>query len=144
MAGMTLTFSRAELSGMAARLYEAFGHIRCWAFFAPMGSGKTTFIHALCSGILQVSDPVSSPTFALMNVYESPVAGEVIHMDWYRLVDVQEAVEAGVEEALFSPAFCLVEWPEKAGSLLPDTYLRIEIELISPEERRFHARIVHF
>lgn len=140
---MTLTFALNELAAAAAQVYAAFGHIRCWCFYAPMGSGKTTFVHALCTQVLGVTDAVGSPTFALMNVYQSPVAGELIHMDWYRLADAEEAIDAGIEDALGSKAFCLIEWPEKAAVLLPETYVKIEIELISYAQRRLHAAIVH-
>ncbi len=108
---------------------------KVWAFYAPMGSGKTTFIHALCE-ILEVGDTVSSPTFAIINEYRSRVARTIYHMDWYRLKDEEEAMNAGVEDALNSGDLCLVEWPEKAEGLLPDDTFHVHIEALDETTRR--------
>ena len=99
------------------------------------GTGKTTFIHALCEE-LGVSSAISSPTFAIINEYSSPVAGTIYHMDWYRLKNEEEAVNAGVEDSLHSGALCLVEWPENAPGLLDETMFRINLEILDPQTRR--------
>lgn len=110
-------------------------HKKALAFYGAMGAGKTTFIHALCT-VLQVKDVVSSPTFAIINEYRSVIAGTIYHMDWYRLKDEEEAMQAGVEDCLYSGNLCLIEWPEKAGGLLPDDAVHIHIEAIDEETRR--------
>jgi tRNA threonylcarbamoyladenosine biosynthesis protein TsaE len=106
-----------------------------WAFYAPMGAGKTTFIHALCE-YLRVKDAISSPTFALINEYTSPVAGTILHMDWYRLKDEEEAIQAGMEDAILSGNYCLIEWSEKAEGILPDDVLKIQIDVIDEQTRQ--------
>ncbi len=120
-------------------MWQQFSHKKIWAFYAPMGAGKTTFIHALCE-TLEVKDAISSPTFAIINEYKSAVAGTIFHMDWYRLKDEEEAQQAGVEDCLLSGNFCLVEWPEKAEGLLPEDVLHISIELINENIRRILVR----
>ena len=96
-----------------------------WAFYAPMGTGKTTFIHALCK-MLGVQDAVSSPTFAIVNEYQYQ-GGALFHMDWYRLGSLEEAVRAGIDEHLHSGDICLIEWPERIEELLPNSYVEIHI-----------------
>jgi tRNA threonylcarbamoyladenosine biosynthesis protein TsaE len=100
-----------------------------------MGAGKTTFIHALCK-VLGVKNTVSSPTFAIINEYESEKAGIIYHMDWYRLKDAHEAVQAGVEDALSGKKFCIIEWPENAAALLPANTLHLYITFVDAATRK--------
>lgn len=89
--------------------------------------------------MLGVEDAVSSPTFALINEYHFIQDGKdrtIYHMDWYRLRDTEEAINAGMEDCLQQKDnYCFIEWPEKAVELLPCPHLRIEIKTISPQER---------
>ena len=86
-------------------------------FSGDLGSGKTTLIQAICRG-LQAAVPATSPTYALVHRYESP-AGTVFHVDCYRLRSSQEARDLGLEDVLTQRAILLVEWPEKAGHMMP-------------------------
>jgi tRNA threonylcarbamoyladenosine biosynthesis protein TsaE len=86
--------------------------------------------------MLQVKDAVSSPTFALINEYSSPVAGTIFHMDWYRIKNEDEAIQAGMEDAILSDNFCFIEWPEKAAGILPDNLLKINIEMVDENTRQ--------
>lgn len=99
---------------------------RVLLFYGEMGAGKTTFIRAICKE-LGVTSTVSSPTFALVNEYESPL-GPVFHFDCYRLKNVQEAYDIGLEGYLDSGDYCLVEWPEKIEELLPGKHIKVFIE----------------
>jgi tRNA threonylcarbamoyladenosine biosynthesis protein TsaE len=132
---MDAIFELGSIKQVAKMAWKAGKHKKVWAFYAPMGSGKTTFIHALCE-MLEVKEAVSSPTFAIINEYQSPVAGSIYHMDWYRLKDEEEAMNAGVEDTLNSGSLCLVEWPEKATGLLPDDTFHIHIEALDEKTRR--------
>ena len=114
-------------------------HYKIWAFHAEMGSGKTTFIHALCE-VLKVKDAVGSPTFAIINEYMSPVAGVIYHMDWYRVKDESEALQAGCEDCIESNNYCFIEWAEKIPGLLPEDTLHISIETNDRQER--HIMII--
>ncbi len=133
---MNVVFTQDKLAAAARALWAYGKQHRVWAFYAPMGAGKTTLIHMLCTEVLGVSDAVSSPTFAIINEYKSPVAGTVYHMDWYRLKGIEEAQQAGVEDLLFSNNLCLVEWPEVAPALLPDDTFHITISLVDENTRR--------
>jgi tRNA threonylcarbamoyladenosine biosynthesis protein TsaE len=103
-----------------------------------MGAGKTTFIHALCD-VKQVSSPVGSPTFSLINQYEFP-GGRIYHIDLFRLNDEQEAIRAGIEDSLYSGDTCLLEWPDKAPGILPENSIHADIEAIDDEIRRLRIR----
>ncbi|MEN9298162.1 MAG: tRNA ((37)-N6)-threonylcarbamoyltransferase complex ATPase subunit type 1 TsaE [Bacteroidota bacterium] len=128
-----------EQIGQVAKAVWALGKKhKVWAFHAEMGTGKTTFIHALCE-VLGVTDAISSPTFAIINQYESKEAGVLLHMDWYRLKDEEEAIMAGVEEHLTGGDYCFIEWPEKAIGLLPETTFHIYLEVLDPTTRRLYT-----
>ncbi len=125
---MKITFTKDTILTAAQQLWAYGKDYPVWAFYAGMGVGKTTFISTLCAQVLGVEDAVSSPTFAIINQYKSPVAGNVCHMDWYRLKSEEEAIQAGVEDALTNNDICFIEWPEIAPGLLPEKHLSIYIE----------------
>jgi tRNA threonylcarbamoyladenosine biosynthesis protein TsaE len=134
------TYNIAEIDNIARELWQEGAQLKTWAFYAPMGAGKTTMIHAVCE-LLEVKETTGSPTFALINEYSSPVAGTIFHMDWYRLRDEQEAIHAGMEDAILSNNYCFVEWPEKAGSILPDKIFSISIELVDQNTRKISTSV---
>jgi len=124
-----------QIRQVAKELWKEGKRHKVWAFHAAMGTGKTTFIHALCEE-LGVRSAISSPTFAIINEYASAEAGTIFHMDWYRLKDEEEAINAGVEDSLNSGQLCLVEWPDKAAGLLPDDTFHIRLETLDENTRR--------
>jgi tRNA threonylcarbamoyladenosine biosynthesis protein TsaE len=123
---MDLNFSLDDIDSAAAQLLKAAAGKTVFAFHGEMGAGKTTFIHALC-GVMGVKGTVSSPTFSIINQYATATGGTIYHMDLYRLKDENEAVNAGVEDGLYSQNICLVEWPEKAPDIFPADTLHITI-----------------
>lgn len=125
-----------QLNDVARQLYDFAAGCRFFTFNGDMGAGKTTLIKALCAA-LGVEDRVSSPTFSIVNEYESPL-GPVYHFDFYRLKNIQEAYDMGYEEYFYSPAYCLVEWPEKIEELLPERYIAVQITIDSENGRTFH------
>ena len=102
------------------------GHKR-FAFYGSMGAGKTTFINELCRQ-LEVTDLVSSPTFALINEYMTGKGLPVYHFDFYRINTVEEIYDIGFEDYCYEDAFCFIEWPEKAESLLPEDTVAVRIK----------------
>lgn len=104
------------------------------AFFAPMGSGKTTFTTAICKA-LGVTDPVGSPTFAIVNEYMCGDGEPMYHFDFYRINKLSEAVEIGLYDYLDSGCLCLMEWPENIEELLPEETLRVSIT-VNPDQSR--------
>ena len=109
----------------------------------PLGAGKTTFVRHLLRA-LGVQGHVKSPTYALMEPYEIAFGDttlQVAHFDFYRFDDPQEWEDAGFRDVFANPGLKLVEWPEKAAGLLPQSDLRISIEPRLDEQRevRFDA-----
>lgn len=102
---------------------------RVYALRGKMGAGKTTFTKALCE-TLGTEDVVNSPTFAIVNVYEvGEDREEVYHFDCYRLKSIEEAMDFGAEEYLYSGQYCFIEWPEMIEALLPEDTVNVIIEV---------------
>ena len=119
-------YSLADLPSLAAQVVAEMQH-PVVLLFGSMGAGKTTLIKALCK-VLQVEDEVNSPTYSLVNEYESEAGETIYHFDLYRLNSPEEALDFGVEEYLESGNMCLIEWPEKIVDFLPETFGVIKIE----------------
>ncbi|MEI7829764.1 MAG: tRNA (adenosine(37)-N6)-threonylcarbamoyltransferase complex ATPase subunit type 1 TsaE [Prolixibacteraceae bacterium] len=118
--------SLSDIKHVAEMFIEAHPADRLFAFYGKMGSGKTTFIKALCDK-LQVLDYVTSPTFSLINVYETELSREIYHFDFYRIKSLEELFDLGYEEYFFSDNYCFVEWPELIEALLPAQTVKITI-----------------
>lgn len=99
-----------------------------------IGAGKTHFSRALIQSLLTVPEDVPSPTFTLIQTYDT-VAGEIWHADLYRLTSPDEVIELGLTEA-FDDAVCLVEWPDRLGDLTPPGALALDFELCDDPGRR--------
>ncbi|MFK7951448.1 MAG: tRNA (adenosine(37)-N6)-threonylcarbamoyltransferase complex ATPase subunit type 1 TsaE [Ekhidna sp.] len=133
-----LNYKEDELDTVADQLIDEYGHLKVWCFVAEMGAGKTTLIKKVCE-MLGVEDEMSSPTFSIVNEYESKSNEIIYHFDFYRLNDLNEAYEIGTEDYLFSGNRCLLEWPEIIDPLLPDEYLKININLVGDNTRSLTA-----
>lgn len=103
---------------------------------APMGAGKTTLIREIVAQ-KGSTDDVSSPTFAIVNEYRDAQDEPIFHFDMYRINKIEEALDFGCEEYLWSGALCLIEWPEQIEELLPEDAMVVEIIIDSPKERTF-------
>ena len=125
---MKITIQDTEHLHEAARAFLAAteGKGTCFAFFAPMGAGKTTFIKAVCEE-LGVTDVITSPTFAIVNEYTDGKGQPIYHFDFYRIKKLEEVYDMGYEDYFFSGALCLMEWPELIEDILPDDTLRVTI-----------------
>lgn len=140
---MEWLFELKDIKKVAKEFWKYVGERTVFAFYGPMGIGKTTFIHSLCDE-KNVKSVVSSPTFSIINEYEYELDGirkKLYHLDLYRLRDEEEARQAGVEDALYSGNICLVEWPERAEGIFPDDTVRVTIELINEETRRLQTKV---
>ena len=110
-----------------------------FAFYAPMGTGKTTFIKALCEE-LGVTDVINSPTFSIINEYRAEPSGELIyHFDCYRLEQLSDALSLGAEDYLQSGALCFIEWPEVIQDILPVDTVRVTLEELEGGVRKLTA-----
>lgn len=119
--------STDQLASTAVKFLEAFPYDRIFAFYGKMGAGKTTFIKALCRA-MGSADNITSPTFALVNEYDTTGPAKIYHFDFYRVKNPAEALDIGLEEYLYSEQYCFMEWPEKVESLLPDDLVEVHIE----------------
>lgn len=124
----------SQLDEVAKDVLSVFSSGRVFALEGQMGAGKTTFTKSLCKA-LDCKDNVCSPTFAIVNVYLSPKAGEIYHFDFYRLEDVSEAVQIGTEEYFYSGSYCFLEWSERVLPLLPEDVITIKIDVVNENER---------
>lgn len=127
------TRSPEDVSQVAAKILEFCGSSRHFAIFGTMGAGKTTLVKALCSHLGSV-DMVKSPTFAIVNTYDSHV-GDIYHFDFYRIQGLSEVFDLGFDEYLDSGNYCFMEWPELIEPLIPEEAVHIHITITGPEDR---------
>jgi tRNA threonylcarbamoyladenosine biosynthesis protein TsaE len=135
---MELTFTLDTIREAAASLLQMTGSATVIALHGQMGAGKTTFVHAVCD-VKQVKDVVGSPTFSIINQYSYTEEGrekKIFHIDLYRLKDEEEAIQAGVEDCLYSRHTCFVEWPERASGLLPEDTVHLHLTIVDAETRK--------
>ena len=154
--------SLEEIGGAAEEFMPLLAEHRIFAFYGGMGSGKTTFISALCHK-LGVTDATGSPTFAIVNEYSitparrsSPafpkgreqdppllrgVRGNLVnihtiyHFDFYRIRSLAEACDIGLDDYFYSGSPCLIEWPELIEPLLPEETVRVHITVNDDQSR---------
>ncbi|MBR2911241.1 MAG: tRNA (adenosine(37)-N6)-threonylcarbamoyltransferase complex ATPase subunit type 1 TsaE [Lentisphaeria bacterium] len=101
-----------------------------------LGAGKTVFSRGFARG-LGITEPVSSPTYTIVQEYELPEGGRLYHLDLYRISDVNAALAFGVDEFLDDPqGISLIEWPDRIDGILPKNAICVEIEHLSDSERR--------
>lgn len=101
---------------------------KIFLFKGEMGSGKTTFIKAICNE-LGVNREVTSPTFAIVNEYETPHGQKIYHFDLYRIDKIEELLDIGFEEYLNSDAIIFIEWPELAENIIQIPSISINIKI---------------
>lgn len=134
--------SLQELSATAAEMLRLLVDApTVWRFDGAMGAGKTTFIKQICQQ-LGVLDRVQSPTFSLVNEYETAEGETVYHFDFYRLESPQEALAIGATEYFDSGSLCLIEWPERVEALLPGEYVKVLIQT-QPNDSRTIQLTIH-
>lgn len=129
----------AELPAAIPAILEALAERRKIALYGEMGAGKTTFVKALCE-YLGVDGPTASPTFSLVNQYKYPMPDGTTayfhHLDLYRLRNASEAFDIGLEDLLYDPWYCVIEWPQIAEAMLPADTAKINIGILGETSRR--------
>ena len=116
-----------EIAVAAKEFVTAMGERKVFAFYGKMGAGKTTFIKAVCEE-LGVEDVINSPTFAIVNEYVDGQGEPVYHFDFYRIKNLQEVMDLGYEDYVYSGHVCFMDWPELIENLLPDDAVKVTIE----------------
>lgn len=100
-----------------------------------LGAGKTVFARGFARG-LGITEPVSSPTYTIVQEYDLPQGGRLYHLDLYRISGVEAGLAFGVDEFLDDPdSYALVEWPERIEGIIPDHALHLHITHTGSEER---------
>ena len=108
-------------------------HDACIALDGALGAGKTTFVRHLLQA-LGVHGRIKSPSYTVLEPYALPGLA-VAHFDFYRFDDPREWEDAGFREVFAAPGLKLVEWPQKAGTLLPTPDLRLAINALDEARR---------
>jgi len=131
-----IEYSLENISSAVNQLLEAINHgPKIWLFRGEMGAGKTTLVKEIGQQ-LKIKSLVQSPTFSLVNPYETE-SGEIIyHFDLYRLENVHEAIDIGIEEYLDSGHLCFIEWPERAEILWNIPHVNMEIVHLTEFSRK--------
>ena len=127
-----------EIAVAAKEFVTAMGDRKVFAFYGKMGAGKTTFIKAVCEELGE-EDVINSPTFAIVNEYVDGKGEPVYHFDFYRIKNLQEVLDIGYEDYVYSGHMCFMEWPELIENLLPDDAVKVTIE-----EKTDGGRVVQF
>lgn len=132
----SLELTRDALVAWGRRLGESLVAPEVFAISGDLGAGKTTLVQAICDGF-GITDPVTSPTFALVHDYRGGTS-PVFHLDLYRLNSPSELTNLGWDEMLDARAIVLIEWPERAEAALPDYARRIALSHVDgdPDRRR--------
>ncbi|MBO5854654.1 MAG: tRNA (adenosine(37)-N6)-threonylcarbamoyltransferase complex ATPase subunit type 1 TsaE [Bacteroidales bacterium] len=115
-----------ELAKVSDLLLEWRDKSNIIAFYGAMGAGKTTLVKNLCQK-LGVNDEVNSPTFALVNEYQTETFDSIFHFDFYRIKSLEEVFDIGYEDYFYGGSLCLLEWPELIDPLMPEHFIKVEI-----------------
>ena len=135
---MKITFSLEQIDEVASQLLAANPN-KVILFHGEMGVGKTTLIKALAK-TLGVKDATSSPTFSLVDEYQTSANRLLYHFDVYRLKNESEAYDMGIEDYLYSGNWCFIEWAEKIPNLIPEQHSVIELKLAADGKREVLLR----
>ena len=124
---MEIRIDSLETIAIAAQEFiTQMGERKIFAFYGSMGAGKTTFVKALCEA-MGVTDTVNSPTFAIVNEYDTPSGRPIYHFDFYRIKRLAEVYDMGYEDYFYGGSLCLLEWPELIDPLMPEHFIKVEI-----------------
>ena len=135
------TDSPEETRALGTRLARSLTPGTCVALYGDLGSGKTCLAQGVCGG-LGVSEPVTSPTFILVNEYSGRTSQGVVlpvfHFDLYRLAGPDELADMGWDDYLARDGILLIEWADRAEGLLPSEAVTIAIESPTEGHRQFN------
>ena len=134
---MIVTGSAAETRALGERMADRLQAGDVILLQGDLGAGKSELARGIARG-LGVRETVTSPSFTILNVYES---GRIplYHFDWYRLESAEELYELGMDEYLGGDGIALVEWPERCPEAVPEQCLKIRIDMEGETVRRIEA-----
>ena len=131
---MEFIFSLNEINEVAQKIIKSKPQ-KIILFNGEMGAGKTTLIKSLCREFGIITN-ISSPTFSLVNEYQTITNQIVYHFDFYRLKSQSEALDMGIDEYLYSGDWCFIEWAENIKDLIPENYSIITISVLNDGKRQ--------
>lgn len=132
-----LSHSVADTEAVAAGLAETLRGGECIALSGDLGAGKTQFVRGLVRGLGGNPRAVSSPTFVLLNVYDTPpIRLPVFHLDAYRVGGDDDFEAIGFSELLTQGGVVVVEWPQRVEALLPAGRLNVTLEAVGETARK--------
>ena len=137
-AQMEITYTLDDLPSVARQVLGRYSNKRIWLFYGEIGTGKTTFIKALCD-ILQVEDATQSPSFSLVNLYFGTLDNipiDIYHIDLYRIEDLDEAIGIGIDDYLQEKGYSFIEWPQIIEPILPPNTIKLFIEIVDQTSRK--------
>ena len=138
---MELIINQLKELEKAAKLLLSYANDRKkWCFYGDLGAGKTTFIKVICQ-LLKVEEGVTSPTYSLVNEYsysdtKTNTINPLYHLDLYRLRQIEEALDIGIEEYLYNNSYCFIEWAQIIEPILPIEVVSIHIEMMEDGRRK--------
>ena len=135
---MNKNYSLEDLSIIASEII-LLAKSKTLLFYGQMGVGKTTLIKEICK-ILKVQDSISSPTFSLVNEYQTSNKDKVFHFDFYRITNDEEALDMGIEEYFYNNDWCLIEWPKNIENLLPLEAVEIHLTILDDGKRNIQLK----
>ena len=135
---MNKNYSLEDLSLIASEII-LLAKSKTLLFYGEMGVGKTTLIKEICK-LLKVQDSISSPTFSLVNEYQTSNKDKVFHFDFYRITNDEEALDMGIEEYFYNNDWCLIEWPKNIENLLPLDAVEIHLTILDNLKRNIQLK----
>ena len=135
---MVFKVSTNSLVDFATNFWDLVKNAKLFAFHGEMGSGKTTLITVICKA-KGVEELISSPTYSIINeyrFYENKTEKKIYHLDLYRLNSMEEIIQAGVEDCIYSGDICFIEWPEKIPGFLNENTVKVFIEIMGDTSRQ--------
>jgi len=134
--------SEAEMITFAKKLAADVHAGDCFALHGELGAGKSFLARAMMRALGVTDEALPSPTFAIIQEYDADNQLKIAHMDWYRLEGEHEIEMLGIHEFFVAPWLTLIEWSERAPSLLPKhtKHIHIEIDLQHPEHRTVQVK----
>ena len=128
-----ISYTIDEINSIAKEILSLENCSKIYVFIGEMGSGKTTLIKSLVKE-LGYKGNVNSPTFSIINEYSN--GNKIFHFDFYRINDKNELLDLGIEEYINSDHWCFIEWPDLIIDLLPEGFIKLNLETISENERK--------
>lgn len=135
MSRSIVTYSEEETMSAGRKLASEVQPGTVITLSGGLGAGKTCFAKGFAWGLGLQPEQVDSPTFTLLQEYETPSGLMLYHFDFYRVESAEEAVEIGTEEYFYGDGISLVEWPERIAPLIPEDAIRISLDLTGPNRR---------